>query len=680
MILIGKRVEEEDAALLRERYALSMERIRQIPEEAGKNEKLQAYFSRTARFLEMMDQLGDFLDQKEKEASLGELAEWNQKIYEEVAGDAYETSYANPAHAVAELGEDGKLFCALYAQVRQIIDALYERKAEEVVITLELFLEVYHLVQEEASIQEIRQAIYWFHSDYSELFAGNMVREMVGTEDTFYRDIIESWKEGDERYLYRYGLYVSDTERKMARFLDTLSQEEIRAAAQTFAEGYIRGFQNAGKSLEGKDRFQMRYSVGCERLIREGIHIMEEKGFRPILKRNTIQSTCPNRQYLYDHRFDKAIYLDRKYKERRLKAIQQAFEQYKAEAAAYAGPILVETFGQEPFAPKAREEAWKLSEKQQKIQLEWNQALDQIMQEYVKTETTSFSMIAFPTPQIGPDFEAIFRDTVKVNTLDNDEYGKIQQTLIDALDQGEFVKISGTAGNETELMVALHQLKNPQKETNFENCLADVNIPLGEVFTSPKLKGTNGVLHVSRVFLHGMEYRNLKLTLKDGMIADYTCSNFENPEQNKRFLEENLLFHHETLPLGEFAIGTNTTAYRMAVQYDIFDRLTILIAEKTGPHFAMGDTCYSQSEDIPVYNPDGKEIVARENEWSALRRTDPQKAYFFCHTDITIPYEELGSICVIRRDGSQIPLISGGRFVLPGTEKLNEALEGLTEK
>ena len=32
-------------------------------------------------------------------------------------------------------------------------------------------------------------------------------------------------------------------------------------------------------------------------------------------------------------------------------------------------------------------------------------------------------------------------------------------------------------------------LNNPEKETNFENCLADVNIPLGEVFTSPKLTG-----------------------------------------------------------------------------------------------------------------------------------------------------------------------------------------------
>ena len=57
------------------------------------------------------------------------------------------------------------------------------------------------------------------------------------------------------------------------------------------------------------------------------------------------------------------------------------------------------------------------------------------------------------------------------------------------------------------------------------------------------------------------------------------------------------------------------------------------------------------------------------------KRQDPSRAYFGCHTDITIPYEELGSIEVIRADGSRIPVISGGRFVVPGTEALNESLD-----
>ena len=77
---------------------------------------------------------------------------------------------------------------------------------------------------------------------------------------------------------------------------------------------------------------------------------------------------------------------------------------------------------------------------------------------------------------------------------------------------------------------------------------------------------------------------------------------------------------------------------------------------------------------MPVYNPDGKELVARENECSALRKTDPAKAYFNCHTDITIPYDELGSITVYG-DSGPVVLIENGRFVLPGTEALNEPLD-----
>ncbi len=67
-------------------------------------------------------------------------------------------------------------------------------------------------------------------------------------------------------------------------------------------------------------------------------------------------------------------------------------------------------------------------------------------------------------------------------------------------------------------------------------------------------------------------------------------------------------------------------------------------------------------------------MIAKENDYSKLRKTDSSKAYFNCHTDITIPYHELGDITVKREDGSLIEIIQDGRFVLPGTELLNEVL------
>ena len=70
--------------------------------------------------------------------------------------------------------------------------------------------------------------------------------------------------------------------------------------------------------------------------------------------------------------------------------------------------------------------------------------------------------------------------------------------------------VVGQNGNHTDFYVNLWKLKNPAKETIFENCVADVNIPVGEVFTSPVLKGTNGVLHVTGVYLESLYYKAVK--------------------------------------------------------------------------------------------------------------------------------------------------------------------------
>ena len=327
------------------------------------------------------------------------------------------------------------------------------------------------------------------------------------------------------------------------------------------------------------------------------------------------------------------------------------------------------------FEPENKKQAYALSEEQQKLKSEYITEYQTMVQEYIKGDERSFTIIAFPIPEFGNDFEQMFKETVKINTLDSEIYGKVQQNIIDALDQAEYVKVLGKGDNKTNMKVQMHDLKNPLKETNFENCLADVNIPLGEVFTSPKLKGTEGILHVSQVYLNDLKYNDLQITFEDGKIKDYTCKNFDTEEENKKFIKQNVMFNHETLPIGEFAIGTNTTAYMVAKKYHVVYKLPILIVEKMGPHFAVGDTCYSFEEDIKTYNPDGKEIVARENEVSALRKTDIKKAYFGCHTDITMPYDELGEITAVRKDGSEITIIKDGRFVLEGTELLNEPLE-----
>ena len=682
---------------MEERYLLIKERILQIESEHQIGEPYCSYFKRMALFLV------DCMESYEKlpKLSLGhctmeELKERNQKFFEDILPENYKNSYANPTFAVTALGDEfGQILSFLYTELRTLIHYLHEGATDEIVIRLELFVEIYNSFYyayeeygKEPKEEDIREIIYWFISDYSELEAEVRVREKVDPAlDFAYRIIMES-DLSDLRYLYQYGEYIGENQTETARYLDAMPEETIRLMADTYTEGYRIGFVKGNKDLSRKSVVQIVYPVGFERVVRAAIINFEKMGLKPAIMRTAhsifhrrgvslsgYYSSSPNKQYEYDHKEDEALFLDKKLVNRRLEEQRNAYETYREAARLHAGPAWIEVFGENPFTPETRKEALHLSEEQQKLSTFYYGKLGQIINEYIPGEERSFTIIAFPLPEIGERYPAIMDETIALNTLDYLTYENIQQNIIDALDQAVAVQITGKNGNRTDLRVSLYSLSNPDKETIFENCVADVNIPVGEVFTSPVLKGTSGTLHVSRVFLHELEYRNLEIQITDGMITDYGCSNFTEKEENRKYIRDNVLFHHETLPMGEFAIGTNTTAYSMGKKYAIESRLPILIAEKTGPHFAFGDTCYSHAEDTPVFNADGKEIVARDNEISIKRHSDQDSAYYQCHTDITIPYDELGELYGIKADGTRIPVIENGRFVLPGTEKLNEPLD-----
>jgi aminopeptidase len=681
---------KEENEEIMERFHLSMYRIQEITNEKTVKEPYLDYFKKVASFILQIKDLVSLAEHDRlSKMSLEELQNLNHRLYQDILVENYETSYANPRYAAKILGKQyGKLLSFLYTEIRGMIAYGFEYRLVPITIYMELFIEVYNYFEEEGEFtyKDVKRTISDFMHDYCPDFVEYRTRELLDSSLTFAKDIIMNWDLSDLRYLYQFGEYIDENELEIAKFLNSMSEEEVKAMAFTYTDGYKRGFENQRIDLSRKKTVVIRYNIGFERMVRYAIHYFLEMGLEPILYRAAVNSiskrqhlkigyhsTGPNRQYDYDHRYDNGLYLNKDFNDRKLTGQRNAYEKYKIQAAVYAGPALIEVFGEKNFSPENKEEAIRLDKRQQKLYVNYNRDANLLTNEYIKGGETSFTIIAYPIPEIGDQFKEIFADTVKVNTLDNDTYRKIQQSIIDVLDQGEYVRILGSGHNKTELKVMLYELKNPEKETIFENCTADVNIPVGEVFTSPKLTGTEGILHVSKVYLNELEYKELYLEFKDGKIADYTCGNFISEEENKRFVKENLMYNQETLPIGEFAIGTNTTAYVMAQTYQIADKLPILIAEKTGPHFAVGDTCYQMSEEMKLYNPDGKEIVAKDNEISILRKTDMEKAYFNCHTDITIPYDELGEISVYKKNGEKTTIIKDGRFILPGTEKLNEA-------
>lgn len=694
---------EESNKEVKERFELAAGRIRELAagDICGKlSEGLQEYFLRTARFAVMiLDIERKLRSENRKTVDRGTLEERNRRLYEDVVGGAYENSFANPDYAAAELGDQmGRYLSFLYAEMRGMIRYAYECRCTELTVCMEIFLEIYCMAEDAAEsgedtdgqklFESVKDALYYYVSDYSDLFLDARVAASLDPRYSFIRDIVMESDLSKTDYLYYYGDYVTEDELQTSAYVATLPDETIQLMADTYINGYYKGFELAGVDISKKRYVEVRFNFGFERVIRCAIARLEADGhevicIRPatalINKKNNLRLGCcglsENDQYDYDHRYDLGLFLDSALKERKLSVYRSAYEKRKELAASMAGPAVLETFGEKLFEPVNKETCASLSSRQQKLAAQMNTELVRIVYQYINGEERGFTIISFPTPAIGPHFEAIFNETIRLNTLDYGKYREIHQKMIDALDKCKRVVVKGIEDNQTNLTISLYDIHNPEKETIFENCLADVNIPLGEVFTSPRLAGTNGRLHVSEVYIDGMRFENLTFDVENGMIKDWSCTNFTDPEEGRRLVQTMILFGHESLPMGEFAIGTNTVAYRMAKDYQIFDKLKILIAEKTGPHFAFGDTCYSNSEDRKVYNPDGKEIIARENEVSALRHTEPDKAYFGCHTDITLPYDELGCLYGVTETGEEIFIIKNGRFVLPGTEELNEALE-----
>ena len=683
-----KKLFEEENESVQERFSLACERIRAFLADSKIKPPYLDYFKRMAEFVEL---LSDWQHQVDTEdiwkQDMQSMQAYNRLLYEDILPESYATSYANPAYAVQQLGEDyGQLLSFVYTELRGGIVYVVENRLFDLTIHVELLVEILCLFEEGVpEAKEIREIIYYFVSDYADRTVDYRTREILDPELSFATDIIMQSDLDDLRYLFRYGEYITENEIKLAHFLNSMPQEEIDAMAYTYTHGYEEGFRIAGIDLTKKKTVNIRYSIGQERMIRAAIGQFQQMGLTPVIYRAPVArinrrlalrpgytATAANKQYDYDHRMDEAIFLDKAFVERKVSVLHNAYEKRKQLAKEYAGPAVVEVFGEKPFEPVNKKEALVLSDKQQKLSVAMTTESSQIVNEYIPQSDYSFTIIAYPLPEIGDNFEEIFRAIVRVNTLDNEAYKQVQQIIIDELDRAVCVRVLGANENKTDMTVMMHERQNPDKETNFENCTADVNIPVGEVFTSPKLTGTHGVLNVSEVYLNDLNYKNILLTFEDGKITDYTCDNFETEEENKAYIKENVLFNRETLPIGEFAIGTNTTAYVMANAYDIVYKLPILIVEKMGPHFAVGDTCYSHSEEVRLYNPDGKEIVAKDNECSLLRDSDINAAYFNCHTDITIPYDEIREIVSVHEDGTEVAIIRDGRFVLPGCDMLNE--------
>lgn len=612
--------------------------------------------------------------------NLEELENLNHSYYAEILPGAkgYDRSYANPDLSVEIFGKKtGQLVSALYTHFRQYISSLsVENYCEALSLNL-LFIELCKLSQMNSC--DHNSVYNLFYNQILSMLENNAVFSIwqsYSNDFKAYNNIVETADYSDMRYLYCSGLYVKPEAYELAKFAASYPENELREIAAQHVAAYLLSFKRKKQDYLTKKSASIVCPMGLEKLAKFLADELRKAGLEPII--SAPRSKPANEQYIYDNRFNSALYLDKRYAEIKIKTAVEAQNHLEEMIRQNSGHVIVWLFGEEPFVPTPKNNAPSLNDEQDQMQKTIQGEITRNFMNISPREKTSFSIISFPSTEIGDKFEDIFKDTLELNRLDGIHYAELQQKMIEILDKSEYVHVKGVSGNETDIKVQMQKVNNPETETLFENCVADVNIPVGEIFTTPKLAGTDGLLHVADIYLWNLRYYNLKIHFKNGMITDYSCTNFEDPEESRKYVFDNLLKPNKTLPIGEFAIGTNTKAYRMAKKYDIEHLLPILIIEKMGPHFAIGDTCYAYEEDSPHYALiTNKLIIATDNEKSALRKTDPSQAYTFKHTDITLPYNMLAEITAVMPDGSRLPIIKDGLFAVPGTEELNEPLKDI---
>ena len=208
-----------DMNIIEERLSLIFDRINSADVKTEVPEKFAEYCEKAFAFMKLMRESYDKIQEGFlQKASLDELRSMNHEIYQELLGQNYETSYANPAYACEKLGLNmGRMLSFLYTELRAMIPFVYEGMLEEMVIRMELFMEIYQSLVtareeglEDPDEKELRESLYWFVSDYSDTSAEWRVRTQVNPECDFATKIVMNSDLSDVRYLYQYGEYITE--------------------------------------------------------------------------------------------------------------------------------------------------------------------------------------------------------------------------------------------------------------------------------------------------------------------------------------------------------------------------------------------------------------------------------------------------------------------------------------
>lgn len=171
-----------------------------------------------------------------------------------------------------------------------------------------------------------------------------------------------------------------------------------------------------------------------------------------------------------------------------------------------------------------------------------------------RVNNTRWCVLRYPSPAFAMNAKMPtnrFADFYyKACLLDYADLGERMKPLHEMLANGREIHLKGDG---TDIRFAI-------EGQNWIPCIGDLNIPDGEIFSSPLLTSINGTITYAPTVYEGKPFEWVRLDVKDGVVVDFDSS-------NRAGLEEILSTDEGARRFGEFSFGTNP--HIDAPMYDI---------------------------------------------------------------------------------------------------------------
>ncbi len=687
-----------------------------------------------------------------KYASLQELKDEQKKVYQDLTTEGYMTGFAGMSNMNNQAKEVGLALSMFSAVFLKAPEEAFKHRRFRLLKLMDLYVELHKRISSRGQVKA--EALISLYQDFvrHDLADAESIffTETFSPSDEYLTEIVTEHNLTEPYYLYELGIPVGECELGWYKAFLGMDDVLVNDAAAALVDGFemdLKGKepQHPYRRYSDSEDYTIRrkgvavdYPAGCEALARKVTEKLLERGYVPFIRKAESMAVSP--AFTREHKGDLMRFPIEEAQSMTEATAAKCAEDNEAMLKGFAGSITIrqgveavrmipEPRGKGPGGrPQRLFGRYSLRQSEKKAQD--TEALKERFLAVVaeKGELSQCGHISMILPAYEPS-ETFPGKLAKYLKLASEKIyaERPQQVLCDVMDKASYVYLEGKGDNVTDLLVALHPIRDPKTETNFQSDSGNNVLPGGCVFTIPQLAETNGVLHLEEAKAAGVTFRNLKLTFEEGVICDYSCENFETEAENRQLIRNKLFRGSDTLPISELSIGTNTEAYKaLCAEEDGWQELEGLLRKALMPSIVIGEEAASIRGAVRYNAGVGKTVLAegvqeepaeesvqagepaeaaegveavKEAEEAALenaseKNTDkgqeeekPAEQTAFRGADrgaehtsergskvswrLSIPFESIAQLSAISEEGIRTDIMREGIFVLIGTDHLN---------